>query len=274
MGAMLGDDVIYADAGELAFKPREQWHTFWNAGDEPCRILEIIAPGGFEHFFAEMGDTPEGQMPDFEGEQALCDRLRPRERAAALRRARPHAPDARGAGTGAVASRRLGAGPTRRDRLGMEVSAGARLGGLPSPSGGGCGDARRARPRPRDGRGGRDPDAAPSGRSRRRSCPARSSSIVRSSAVRLNGSAITSPLASEIAASSEPSTSMPSTGPSRRPCARSRSASRATRRGRPRSGPCGGSSSVVWSVVVVVLICVTSLLVRIRYCERRSDPAS
>ena len=36
------------------FKPRNQWHTFWNAGDEPCRILEIIAPAGFEHFFEEL----------------------------------------------------------------------------------------------------------------------------------------------------------------------------------------------------------------------------
>jgi mannose-6-phosphate isomerase-like protein (cupin superfamily) len=55
MGALLGDEVIYAEEGDLAFKPRDQWHTFWNAGDEPCRILEIIAPGGFEHFFEEMG---------------------------------------------------------------------------------------------------------------------------------------------------------------------------------------------------------------------------
>jgi len=47
MGALLGDEVIYAEAGELAFKPRNQWHTFWNAGDAPCRILEIISPGGF-----------------------------------------------------------------------------------------------------------------------------------------------------------------------------------------------------------------------------------
>jgi mannose-6-phosphate isomerase-like protein (cupin superfamily) len=53
MGALLGDQVIYAEAGELAFKPRDQWHTFWNAGDEPCRILEIISPAGFEHFFRE-----------------------------------------------------------------------------------------------------------------------------------------------------------------------------------------------------------------------------
>jgi len=54
MGALLGDEVVYAEAGELAFKPRDQWHTFWNAGDEPCRILEIISPAGFEHFFREM----------------------------------------------------------------------------------------------------------------------------------------------------------------------------------------------------------------------------
>jgi mannose-6-phosphate isomerase-like protein (cupin superfamily) len=51
MGARLGDDVVYANAGDLVFKPRGQWHTFWNAGDEPCRILEIISPAGFEHFF-------------------------------------------------------------------------------------------------------------------------------------------------------------------------------------------------------------------------------
>ena len=56
MGALLGDDVVYAEAGDFVFKPRDQWHTFWNAGDEPCRILEIIAPGGFEHMFREMGE--------------------------------------------------------------------------------------------------------------------------------------------------------------------------------------------------------------------------
>ena len=48
MGALLGDEVLTAEAGDLVFKPRDQWHTFWNAGDEPCRILEIIAPAGFE----------------------------------------------------------------------------------------------------------------------------------------------------------------------------------------------------------------------------------
>ena len=54
MGALLGDDVVHAGAGDLVWKPRNQWHTFWNAGDENCRILEIISPAGFEQFFAEL----------------------------------------------------------------------------------------------------------------------------------------------------------------------------------------------------------------------------
>lgn len=54
MGALLGDEVVEAGPGDLVFKPRNQWHTFWNAGDEPCRILEIISPAGFEVFFREL----------------------------------------------------------------------------------------------------------------------------------------------------------------------------------------------------------------------------
>lgn len=59
MGAVLGDQVVEAQAGSLVFKPRGQWHTFWNAGDTPCRVLEIITPGGFEEMFAEMGADPD-----------------------------------------------------------------------------------------------------------------------------------------------------------------------------------------------------------------------
>jgi mannose-6-phosphate isomerase-like protein (cupin superfamily) len=54
MGALLGDDVVYAETGDLAFKPRDQWHTFWNPDETPCRILEIISPGGFDHYFDEL----------------------------------------------------------------------------------------------------------------------------------------------------------------------------------------------------------------------------
>ena len=56
LGALLGDEVVYAGPGDLVFKPRGQWHTFWNAGDEPTRILEIISPAGFEDFFSELVD--------------------------------------------------------------------------------------------------------------------------------------------------------------------------------------------------------------------------
>ncbi|HEV3229558.1 MAG TPA: cupin domain-containing protein, partial [Solirubrobacteraceae bacterium] len=54
LGALLGDEVVIGSPGDLVFKPRNQWHTFWNAGDEPARILEIISPAGFERFFAEL----------------------------------------------------------------------------------------------------------------------------------------------------------------------------------------------------------------------------
>ena len=56
MGALLGEEAVEAGPGDLVFKPRNQWHTFWNAGDEPCRILEIISPAGFERFFQELVD--------------------------------------------------------------------------------------------------------------------------------------------------------------------------------------------------------------------------
>jgi quercetin dioxygenase-like cupin family protein len=56
VGALLGDQVVYGEPGDLIFKPRDQWHTFWNAGDEPARLLEIISPAGFERYFEELAD--------------------------------------------------------------------------------------------------------------------------------------------------------------------------------------------------------------------------
>jgi mannose-6-phosphate isomerase-like protein (cupin superfamily) len=92
MGALLGDEVVHAEAGDLVHKPRDQWHTFWNAGDEPCRVLEIISPGGFEDLFDAVVEltasgaepTPElvaelearfGIEHDFESIPALCERF-------------------------------------------------------------------------------------------------------------------------------------------------------------------------------------------------------
>lgn len=87
LGALLGDEVVTADAGAWVFKPRGQWHTFWNAGDEPCEIIEIISPAGFEDYFREVaaawGDVEafaainaryELEM-DFDSVPGLCERF-------------------------------------------------------------------------------------------------------------------------------------------------------------------------------------------------------
>ena len=63
VGALLGDEVVYGEPGNLIFKPRDQWHTFWNAGDEPARILEIISPAGFERYFGELTEFTAAVRP-------------------------------------------------------------------------------------------------------------------------------------------------------------------------------------------------------------------
>jgi mannose-6-phosphate isomerase-like protein (cupin superfamily) len=54
LGALLGEEVVIATAGTWVRKPRHQWHTFWNADDVPCEIIEIISPAGFENYFREV----------------------------------------------------------------------------------------------------------------------------------------------------------------------------------------------------------------------------
>jgi mannose-6-phosphate isomerase-like protein (cupin superfamily) len=72
MGALLGDEHLEAGPGDLVYKPRGQWHTFWNAGDEPCRILEIISPAGFEGFFAELVELGGVVQADPDQLRELC----------------------------------------------------------------------------------------------------------------------------------------------------------------------------------------------------------
>lgn len=85
VGALLGDEEVIAEVGDLIFKPREQWHTFWNAGDEQARILEIICPAGLEKLFRQLEsyEDPEaiaalaaryGGKVDFEGTMPIAER--------------------------------------------------------------------------------------------------------------------------------------------------------------------------------------------------------
>jgi mannose-6-phosphate isomerase-like protein (cupin superfamily) len=64
IGAELGGKVVFGNRGDLIFKPRKQWHTFWNAGDEPARILEIISPAGFERYFEELASWERPLIPE------------------------------------------------------------------------------------------------------------------------------------------------------------------------------------------------------------------
>lgn len=87
LGALLGDEVVTAGPGAWVFKPRGQWHTFWNAGDTPCEIIEIISPAGFENYFREVaaswGDLEKfaeinkkySLDMDFESVPGLCQRF-------------------------------------------------------------------------------------------------------------------------------------------------------------------------------------------------------
>lgn len=63
VGALLGDDVVYGQPGDVIWKPRSQWHTFWNAGDDPASLLEIISPAGFEKYFEELIEMFDGGRP-------------------------------------------------------------------------------------------------------------------------------------------------------------------------------------------------------------------
>jgi mannose-6-phosphate isomerase-like protein (cupin superfamily) len=56
IGVEIGGDTVEASAGDLVCKPRGVPHAFWNPTDEPARILELIVPGGFERYFAELGE--------------------------------------------------------------------------------------------------------------------------------------------------------------------------------------------------------------------------
>jgi mannose-6-phosphate isomerase-like protein (cupin superfamily) len=57
IGARVGDREVVAGPGGCLIKPRGLMHTFWNAGPGPARILEVIAPAGFEAYFAELAEA-------------------------------------------------------------------------------------------------------------------------------------------------------------------------------------------------------------------------
>ena len=54
LGVQIGEDTVELGAGDTVFKPRGIAHAFWNPGDEPVRFVEIITPGAFAGYFADV----------------------------------------------------------------------------------------------------------------------------------------------------------------------------------------------------------------------------
>lgn len=64
IGFRSGDRETVLGAGGYITKPRGELHTMWNAGPVPARMIEIISPAGFEHFFRELAEMlADGQPP-------------------------------------------------------------------------------------------------------------------------------------------------------------------------------------------------------------------
>jgi mannose-6-phosphate isomerase-like protein (cupin superfamily) len=57
VGVQVGDSSSVAEPGDLILKPRGVPHAFWNGGNDPARLLEVITPGGFEDYFAALAEV-------------------------------------------------------------------------------------------------------------------------------------------------------------------------------------------------------------------------
>lgn len=70
-GFQQAGDVVFAEPGDLVYKPRDVWHTFWNATDKPARLLEVISPAGFEQLFVELAELLRSHPDDLDAAAAL-----------------------------------------------------------------------------------------------------------------------------------------------------------------------------------------------------------
>ena len=56
IGFRSGDREVVLGSGGYITKPRGEMHAMWKAGEVPARMIEIISPAGFEHFFRELAE--------------------------------------------------------------------------------------------------------------------------------------------------------------------------------------------------------------------------
>lgn len=73
IGAVIEGREVEVGPGDLLFKPRGQWHTFWNAGDEPATVLELISPAGLEQVFRAMAEDASPEVIEVLAARHGCD---------------------------------------------------------------------------------------------------------------------------------------------------------------------------------------------------------
>lgn len=73
IGFRSGDREVVLGAGGYITKPRGEMHTMWNAGSVPARMIEVISPAGFEHFFWGIGEAMASGAPAPEVIAALAE---------------------------------------------------------------------------------------------------------------------------------------------------------------------------------------------------------
>jgi quercetin dioxygenase-like cupin family protein len=74
IGFRSGEREAVLGPGGYITKPRGELHTMWNAGTAPARMIEVISPAGFEHFFGELAEMTAAGPPQFPDVLALADR--------------------------------------------------------------------------------------------------------------------------------------------------------------------------------------------------------
>jgi quercetin dioxygenase-like cupin family protein len=74
IGFRSGDREVVLGPGGYITKPRGEVHAMWNAGPVPARMIEVISPAGFEHFFRELADLTAAGAPQPADVMALAGR--------------------------------------------------------------------------------------------------------------------------------------------------------------------------------------------------------
>jgi len=72
IGFRSGEHEVVLGPGGYITKPRGELHTMWNAGSSPARMIEVISPAGFEHFFRELAGMIAAGPPQLSDVVALA----------------------------------------------------------------------------------------------------------------------------------------------------------------------------------------------------------